>query len=81
MAHIGYGQSKIDLFDHIQVIVKWLKWETKFVDGHLGEQWYRLFLQHFLDLKLFQAQLLSCQCAGISQNALNQWYQELFEYL
>ena len=53
----------------------------KFVHGHLGEQWYRLFLKHFPDLKLYQAQLLSHQCAGIYCNALNVWYCELFEYL
>ena len=53
----------------------------KFVDGHLGEQWYRLFLQHFPDLKLCQAQLLSHQHASISRKTLNIWYWELFEYL
>ena len=81
MACIGYGQSKNDLFNRIQVIIKQLRWEMKFVNGHRGEQWYQLFLQCFLDLKLCQAQLLRCQHAGISRNALNQWYQELFEYL
>ena len=30
MAHIRYAQSKSNLFDWIQVIVKWLKWEMKF---------------------------------------------------
>ena len=43
MAHVSYwaiGQSKNDLFDCIQAIVKWLKWERKFVSGHPGEQWY-----------------------------------------
>ena len=30
MAHIRYVQSKSNLFDWIQVIVKWLKWEMKF---------------------------------------------------
>ena len=49
--------------------------------SNLGEQWYRLFLKRFPDLKLCQAQLLSCQHAGISHNALNVWYHELFEYL
>ena len=81
MARIGYGQSKNDSFNHIQVIIKRLKWETKFVDGCLGEQWYRLFLKHFPNLKLHQAQLLSHQHAGISHNALNVWYHELFKYL
>ena len=81
MVCIGYGQSKNDLFDCIQVIVKRLKWETKFFDGHPREQWYKLYLKCFPDLKLHQAQLLSCQHAGISHNALNVWYHELFEYL
>ena len=81
MARISYGQSKNDLFNRIRAIVKWLKWEMKFVDGHLEEQWYQLFLQHFLDLKLCQAQLLSLHHASVSQNALNIWYRELFEYL
>ena len=40
MACISCGQSKNDLFDRIQAIIKWLKWEMKFVDGHPGEQWY-----------------------------------------
>ena len=31
MACIGYGQSKNDLFHHIQAIVKHLKWETTFL--------------------------------------------------
>ena len=81
MAGISCGQSKNDLFDCIQAFVKWLTWETKFVDGCPGEQWYRLFLKHFPDLKLHQAQLLSCQRVSISRNALNLWYRELFEYL
>ena len=81
MAHIGYGQSKNDLFNHIQVIVEWLKWEMKFVDGCLGKLWYRLFLKHFPDLKLCQAWLLSHHHASISCNALSVWYCELFEYL
>ena len=38
-------------------------------------------MQHFRDLKLCQAQLLSHQHASISQNALNIWYRGLFEYL
>ena len=81
MACIGYGQSKNELFDRIQVIVKQLKWETKFPNGHPGKQWYCLFLKQFPDLKLQQAQLLSCQCTGISRNALNIWHPGLFEYL
>ena len=81
MAHTGYVQSKSDLFDRIQAIVKQLKWETKFPDGCLGEQWYRLFLKCFPDLKLQQAQLLSHQCMGILRHALNMWYCELFKYL
>ena len=52
MAHIGYGQLKLDLFDRIQYIVICLKWETKFPNRCPGEQWYCHFLKWFPDLKL-----------------------------
>ena len=81
MACIRYGQSKSDLSDWIQAIVKRLKWEMKFPNGCPGKQWYWLFLKWFPDLKFQQAQLLSHQCVGISRHALNTWYCELFEYL
>ena len=81
MAHIRYGQLKSDLFDQIQTIVKWFKWEMKFPDGCPGEQWYQLFLKWFPNLKLQQAQLLSRQHAGISRHVLSTWYHELLEYL
>ena len=50
MARIGYGQTKPDLFYHVQIIVLPLKIPTPFVDDCLGEKWYRLFLVRFPDL-------------------------------
>ena len=59
MARIGYGQTKPDLFDHVRIIICCLKIPTPFVDDHLSEKWYRLFLVGFPNLALWQAQLLS----------------------
>ena len=81
MARIGYGQTKPDLFDHVQIIVRHLKIMMPFVDDHLGEKWYRLFLVWFPNLALWQAQLLSKLHAGVSQQAINDWFWELWEYL
>ena len=81
MARIRYGQTKLDLFDHMQIIVCHLKIMMPFVDDHLGEKWYGLFLVWFPNLTLQQAQLLSKLHAGVLQQAINDWYQELQEYL
>ena len=81
MVGIGYGQTKPDLFDCVKIIVHCLKIPTPFVDHCLGEKWYRLFLVRFPNLALQQAQLLSKLCAGVSQQAINNWFQELQEYL
>ena len=81
MARIIYGQSKLDLFDQIQSIIIRLKWDTKFDNGCPGNMWYCLFLNHFPDLKLWQAEALSHQHAEISRKALDLWFHELFEYL
>ena len=77
MARIGKGQTKPDLFDRVQIIIRCLKIKTPFVDDHPGEKWYRLFLIRFPDLALWQAQLLSKLCAGVSWEALNNWFREL----
>ena len=80
MARIGYWQTKPDLFDHMQIICH-LKIMTPFVDDHLGEKWYRLFLVQVPDLALWQAQLLSRLHAGVLWQAINDWFRELLEYL
>ena len=77
MARIGYGQTKPDLFDHIQIIICCLKIMTPFVDNCPGEKWYRLFLVWFPNLALRQAQLLSKLRAGVSWQAINDSFQEL----
>ena len=81
MARIGYGRTKPDLFDHIQMIVCHLKILTLFVDDWPREKWYRLFLHQFPDLALWQVQLLSKLRARVSRKAINQWFDELQEYL
>ena len=81
MARIGYGQTKPGLFDRMQIIIRHLKIMMPFVDDHLGEKWYRRFLACFPNLALWQAQLLSKLHAGVSQQAFNDWFQELQEYL
>ena len=77
MARIGYGQTKLDLFDHVQIIVHCLKIPMPIVDDHLGEKWYRLFLVHFPNLALWKAQLLSKLCTGVLWQAINNWFWEL----
>ena len=77
MVRIGYGQTKPDLFDQVQMIVHHLKIMTPFVDDHPGEKWYRLFLVRLPNLALWQAQLLSKLRAGVSWQAINEWFWEL----
>ena len=81
MARTEYGQTKPDLFDRMQMIVHHLKILTPFVNDRPREKWYRLFLLWFLDLALQQAQLLSKLRAGVSRKAINEWFDELCEYL
>ena len=81
MARIGYRQTKPDLFDCVKMIVHHLKILTPFVNDCPGAKWYRLFLLWFLDLTLWQAQLLSKLRAGVSQKAINKWFDKLHEYL
>ena len=52
-----------------------------FVDNSPGEKRYRLFLVCFPNLALWQAQLLSKLRAGVWQEAINDWFRELEEYL
>ena len=70
-SRIGYGQTKPDLFDHVQLIVRHLKILTPFVSDRPGEKWYRLFLLRFPDLALRRVQLLSKLRAGVSHKAIN----------
>ena len=81
MARIGYWQTKPDLFHRIQMIVHHLKIPTLFVDDWPREKWYRLFLHRFPNLALWQVQLLSKLRARVSCKAINQWFDELQEYL
>ena len=81
MTRIGYGQTKPDLFDCVQMIVGCLKIPTPFVDDRPGEKWYRLFLHRFPDLALWQVQLQSKLRARVLHKAINQWFDELREYL
>ena len=50
---------------------------TPFIDDRPGEKWFRLFIVQFPNLALQQAQLLSKLCAGVSQQAINDWFWEL----
>ena len=77
MARIRYGQTKPDLFDCVQIIVCHLKIPMPFVDDHLGEKWYRLFLVHFPNLELWQAQIFSKLHTGVLWQAINDWFCEL----
>ena len=81
MARIGYGQTKPDLFDCVQIIIHHLKITMPFVDDHPGEKWYRLFLVWFPNLALRQAQLLCKLHAGVLWQVINDWFRELQEYL
>ena len=65
MARIGYRQTI-------------LKIPTPFVNG---EKWYRLFLLRFPDVGLWQVQPLSKLRAGVLDKAINEWFDELWEYL
>ena len=80
MAYIGYRQMKELLLDKVQEIVGRLNIPTPWEDGRPSHHWYELFMKQNPQLKLWQAQLLSREWAGVSHAGLSCWYQELYDY-
>ena len=81
MAQIGYGQTKESLLNKVQEIIGWLNIPTPWEDGRPSRHWYELFMKWNPQLKLWQAQLSSCERVGVSHAGLSHWYQELYDYL
>ena len=81
MARIGYGQTKEQLFVKIQELVNYLQIRTPFLNNRPSEMWYRLFMACYPELSRKQPSLLSRQRAGITRQAIDEWFEEYKSYL
>ena len=81
MAQIGYGQTKEQLFIKIQELVYYLQIRTPFLNNRPSEMWYRLFMARYPELSQKQPSLLSRQRAGITRQAIDEWFEEFKSYL
>ena len=81
MARIGFGQTKEQLFGKAQQLVTQLGIATPFPNGRPMDNWYRCFMNRYPELSKRQPMILSKKRAGISREAVNQWFDELHEYI
>ena len=80
MADIGYGQTKSDILDKVQVLVNSLNLETPWPTGQPSDKWYWLFMGHNPLLQYRMVSALSEERAGVMYDHLYAWFLELRAY-
>ena len=81
MARIGYGQTKEQIKDKVQELVKSLHIKTPWPDDHPSEKWYKLFIKRHPVLHYKMSQALVRECCSISYTDLAQWFDELRDFI
>ena len=77
MARIGYGQTKEQIKDKVQELVKSLHIKTPWPDDRPLEKWYKLFMKRHPVFRYKMSQALVRERCGISYTDLAQWFDEL----
>ena len=80
MARIRYGQTKEQIKDKVQELVKSLHIETPWPDDRPSEKWYKLFMKRHPVLHYKMSQALAREHCCISYTDLAQWFDELRDY-
>ena len=81
MARIGYGQTKEQIKDKVQELVKSLHIETPWPDDRPLEKWYKLFMKRHPVLRYKMSQALVREHCGISYTDLAQWFNKLRDFI
>ena len=81
MAHIGYGQTKSDIQDKVQELVKKLKITTPWPNDRPSEKWYRGFMNRHPNLHYRMVSALCKERASVSFDNIFEWFMDLRNFL
>ena len=81
MARISYGQTKNDVLNKVQELVKKMGIPTPFPDAQPSDKWYHLFMRHHPDLQMRMSRCLSKECCEVSFDNIHSWFTEFKSYL
>ena len=81
MARIGYGQTKNDVLNKVQELVKRMSILTPFPDGCPSDKWYHLYVKHHSDLHMCMSSCLSREHCEVSFDNIHSWFTEFQSYL
>ena len=82
MSRIGYGKTKEELFDIVQMILEKDGRENPFTNNRPGRKWWKLFKQRHPELSLRSPELLQIARAKCSTSEVIQgWFIEFEQFL
>ena len=81
MARIGYGQTKNDILNKVQELVKKMGIPTPFPDAQPSDKWYHLFMWHHPDLQMHMLSCLSREHCEVLFDNIHGWFTEFESYL
>ena len=81
MARIGYGQTKTDVIEKTQELVKKLNLATPWDDDRPTEKWYRGFTSCFPTLHYCMVSALNKERASVSFDNMYEWFCDLYSYI
>lgn len=81
MARAGFPVNQTQLIDSVQKLIKELKRDNPFKDGRPGRKWFIGFCKRNPQVSNRMAQNLTKSRASVSEVALKNWFQEVYDYL
>ena len=81
MARIGYGQTKNDVINKVQELIKKLQIPTPWDNGRPTEKWYRGFSKRYPTLYYRMALALNKERASVSFENIAEWFDDLQAYV
>lgn len=80
-AKAGFPVTKEQLFDSVKKLVTELQIKNPFNNNRPGKHWFQCFLRRHPEIRTRIAQNLTSTRASITQEALDKWFLEVFNYL
>ena len=81
MGNIGYGQKQEDVLDKVQELVLALNITTPWKNGRPSRRWFQLFKGRHPEITSRMSMVLSRERAVITNDDLQNWFQELRQYM
>ena len=81
MAKIGYGQTRNDIVEKVQVLINKLNITTPWPEGQPTDKWYRGYMEHHPNLHYRMVSALCKERASVSFDNIYEWFLDLHNFV